>query len=151
MRRDGVAMKQGVFGQMRCYEANFERLMWLIPDLHDMEGPVRSAGSDTMELQLDILERGKYTATIALTHHFHTPGGLVSDPYMRIRLYTDAMVAEVLSYQGHERLQLFQPYPILSSANLREKYQINRFLGEWLDYCIARGHRFTGASRCAKA
>ncbi|MDX1253098.1 MAG: DUF1249 domain-containing protein [Gammaproteobacteria bacterium] len=151
MRSDSVAMKQGVLDQMRCYEANFERLVWLIPALQDMEGSARSLGIDAMELRLEILERGKYTATIALTHHFHRPGSLVSDPYMRIRLYTDARVAEVLSYQGHARPQLFQPYPILNMANLREKHRINRFLGEWLDYCIARGHRFADTSRCAKA
>ncbi|MFZ5594515.1 MAG: DUF1249 domain-containing protein [Pseudomonadota bacterium] len=144
-------MKQGVLSQMRCYEANFERLMWLIPGFQDMEGPVWSVGIDALELQLDILERGKYTATIALTHHFYHPGIIVSDPYMKIRLYTDARVAEVLSYQGHARLQLFQPYPVLNMANLQEKYRINRFLGEWLDYCIARGHRFADTSRCAKA
>lgn len=151
MGSDSVAMKQGVLDQMVCHEANFERLTWLIPGLQDMEGPVRSVGIDALELQLDILERGKYTTTIALTHHFHSPGGLVSDPYMRIRLYTDARVAEVLSYQGHARLQLFHPYPILNMANLQEKQRVNRFLGEWLDYCIARGHRFIGVSRCAKA
>ncbi|MBI2779765.1 MAG: DUF1249 domain-containing protein [Gammaproteobacteria bacterium] len=135
---------------MSCYEANFERLMWLIPGIQNMEGLALSEGRDLMDLQLEVVERCRYTLTIALTHYFRSDGVLVSDPYMKIRIYLDARVAEVLSYQNH-RFQFLHPSPILNELNLCEKRQINKFLGEWLDYCISQGHGFLSEVRCTKA
>jgi uncharacterized protein YqiB (DUF1249 family) len=135
---------------MNCYEANFERLTWLIPGIQSMEGMALSEGRDLMDLQLEVVERCRYTLTIALTHYFRSDGALVSDPYMKIRIYLDARVAEVLSYQNH-RFQLLHPSPILNELNLCEKRQINKFLGEWLDYCISQGHSFLSEVRCTKA
>ncbi|MEQ6340563.1 MAG: DUF1249 domain-containing protein [Gammaproteobacteria bacterium] len=135
---------------MSCYEANFERLTWLIPGLQSMEGLALSEGRDLMDLQLEVVERCRYTLTVALTHYFRSDGALVSDPYMKIRIYLDARVAEVLSYQNH-RFQFLHPSPILSELNLCEKRQINKFLGEWLDYCISQGHSFHSEVRCTRA
>lgn len=143
-------MKYSMVMQMSCYEANFERLMWLIPGIQNMEGLALSEGSDLMDLQLEVVERCRYTLTIALTHYFRSDGVLVSDPYMKIRIYLDARVAEVLSYQNH-RFQFLHPSPILNELNLCEKRQINKFLGEWLDYCISQGHGFLSEVRCTKA
>lgn len=143
-------MKYSMVMQMSCYEANFERLMWLIPGIQGMEGLALSEGRDLMDLQLEVVERCRYTLTIALTHYFRSDGILVSDPYMKIRIYLDARVAEVLSYQNH-RFQLRHPSPILNELNLCEKRQINKFLGEWLDYCISQGHSFLPEARCTKA
>lgn len=141
-RRDPRTMKYDVSQQADYYETNFERLAWLVPRLASAHGVLLSHGTDGMSLQLTIVERSKYTTTIALTHHLRSKDAIVTDPFMKIRIYHDARVAEVLSYQCQSQLQIFHPDATLNIPNLREKCRINRFLGEWLDYCIAYGYRF---------
>ncbi len=141
-------MKYDVRQQTSDYEANFERLAWLVPELGTAAGTLQSHGNDGLTLQLDILEHSKYTTTLALTHHLRMNNirylrlnsAMIVDPFMKIRVYHDARVAEVLSYQCHSPLQIFHPDATLNVHNLREKCRINRFLSEWLDYCIAHGY-----------
>lgn len=154
-------MKYGVSQQASYYEANFERLAWLVPGLglvpELIRGTLLSHGADGMTLQLSILEHSKYTTTVALTHHLRMDAPhhlrlnstMIVDPFMKIRVYHDAKVAEVLSYQCHSQFQIFHPDATLNVQNLREKCRINRFLSEWLDYCIARGYRFAHQSHCS--
>ena len=144
-------MKYDVSQQAGYYEANFERLAWLAPTLASAHGGLLSHGADGMSLQLTILEHSKYTTTIALTHHLRMDDTMIRDPFMKIRIYHDARVAEVLSYQCQSQLQIFHPDATLNVPNLREKCRINRFLGEWLDYCIMYGYRFTPQSHCSSA
>lgn len=142
-------MKYDVSQQAGYYEANFERLVWLVPALGSAHGTLLSHGTDGMSLRLVVLEHSKYTATIALTHHLRMQGAIIVDPFMKIRVYHDARVAEVLSYQSHSQLQIFHPDATLDVQNLREKCRINRFLSEWLDYCIAHGYRFARQAHCS--
>ena len=150
-------MKYDVSQQAGYYEANFEQLAWLVPELGSAQGTLLSHGADGMTLQLSILEHSKYTTTIALTHHLHMDSAphlrlhsvMIVDPFMKIRVYHDARVAEVLSYQCHTQLQIFHPDATLNVQNLREKCRNNRFLSEWLDYCIARGYKFASQSYCS--
>ncbi len=154
-------MKYDVSQQAGYYEANFARLAWLVPALglapESIRGTLLSHGADGMTLQLSILEQCKYTTTVALTHHLHMDAPrhlrlnstMIVDPFMKIRVYHDARVAEVLSYQCHSQFQIFHPDATLNVQNLREKCRINRFLSEWLDYCIAHGYRFAHQSHCS--
>lgn len=148
-------MKCDVSQQAGYYEANFERLAWLVPTLasapDSIRGVLLSHGVDGMSLQLTILEHSKYTTTIALTHHLRMDDAMITDPFMKIRIYHDARVAEVLSYQCQSQLQIFHPDATLNVPNLREKCRINRFLSEWLDYCIAYGYRFAQQPHCSSA
>lgn len=148
-------MKYDVSQQASYYEANFERLVWLVPALASAPDSIRgillSHGADGMSLQLTMLEHSKYTTTIALTHHLRMDDAMVTDPFMKIRIYHDARVAEVLSYQCQSPLQIFHPDATLNLPNLREKCRINRFLSEWLDYCIAHGYRFAQQPHCSSA
>ena len=148
-------MKYDVSQQAGYYEANFERLAWLAPTLVSAPDAIRgvllSHGADGMRLQLAILEHSKYTTTIALTHYLHMDDAMVTDPFMKIRIYHDARVAEVLSYQCQSQLQIFHPDATLNVSNLREKCRINQFLSEWLDYCIAHGYRFAQQPHCSSA
>ena len=144
-------MKYDVSQQAGYSEANFERLAWLAPMLASAHGILLSHGVDGMSLQLTILEHSKYTTTIALTHHLRMGDTMIRDPFMKIRIYHDARVAEVLSYQCQSQLQIFHPDATLNVPNLREKCRINRFLSEWLEYCIMYGYRFTPQSHCSSA
>ncbi|HKJ23109.1 MAG TPA: DUF1249 domain-containing protein [Gammaproteobacteria bacterium] len=127
---------------MWVFEANYDRLLTLVPRLDELNGLVTASVNGLMDLHLEVLDRSRYTTTISLTHYLDHQGKLIPNPYMRIRLYHDAKVAEVLAYQNQSRFKHEYPYPNPKMHQRHEKRQLNLFLAEWLTYCIARGYRF---------
>lgn len=90
---------------------------------------------------LRITERSPYTTTLELSR---TATGESSNwlalPTLTLRMYHDAKLAEVLAWEGHKRLRPRYEYPNQSMYQSDEKYQLNRFLGEWLTLCLEHGH-----------
>lgn len=127
---------------MWVFEANYDRLMELIPRLDAVHGVARSGTERRLELHLRVLDRSRYTTTISLTHYLRVDGGLIPDPHMHIRLYHDAKVAEVIACQHHSRFNYDYSYPNPNMHQRHEKRRVNEFLAEWLTYCIAKGYRF---------
>lgn len=127
---------------MWVFEANYDRLLMLIPRLGDLHDPIKASVEGLTDLHLEIIDRSRYTTTIKLTQYLNYNGRLLPNPHMRIRLYHDAKVAEVLAYQNQTRFKHEYPYPNPKMHQRHEKRQLNLFLGEWLTYCIARGYRF---------
>lgn len=117
--------------------------MRLIPDLRSVTGKMVSRGGDIPGVCLDILEHCKYTTTLSLTHHLNIGGKIVPDLEMKIRVYHDAKVAEVIGYQHESRFASYYPYPNPRMRHHFEKRQINLFFSEWLKYCSLRGVSFT--------
>ena len=56
-----------------------------------------------------------------------------------VRMYHDAMVAEVLSGLNQGMLPPVYPYPNSQMKQPDEKIQLNRFLSEWLNFCLEFG------------
>jgi len=52
---------------------------------------------------------------------------------MKVRIYHDAQLAEVISYQGHSRILSKYPYPNQKMFHRDEKRQANYLLNDWLD------------------
>src|SRR3569833_4743760 len=99
-----------------------------------LEGLARAAGSAASpaegmpRLELTVVERSAYTATETLSQSLGEQPHLVRALHMKIRIYLDAQVAEVLAYQQAAQFQacyryhnpnMFQPY---------EKRRVNQFL-----------------------
>jgi len=129
---------------MDIFESNFIRLRKLIPDLDILDCAVSSRPL-SVDLRLTVLERGPYTTTIALTYNFAEGNDLVAEPDLIIRIYHDARLAEVMSYQrrGYQ-LENDTPWtPAAQGFVLERKWRINRFLQKWLGYCLHQGHCFS--------
>lgn len=56
-----------------------------------------------------------------------------------VRMYHDAKVAEVLSGLNQGMLPPVYPYPNSQMKQPDEKIQLNRFLSEWLNFCLEFG------------
>lgn len=97
------------------------------------EGAVKIAG-----LAVELVECHKYTTIIRLTQPLPIIHPLAPHPEMVVRIYHDARVAEVLSYQHHRRFLPRYDYPNPGMCQRREKRRVNEFLGEWLRFCLAR-------------
>jgi len=121
---------------MKIYEDNFRRLMLLMPELRAF-GKQCHGLRHQEGLHVDVLERHKYTTVISLVQNLPLKFLSTAMSSMVVRVYHDAEVAEVLSYQRHYRFKGKYNYPNPDMCQVREKQRVNEFLGEWLDFCMA--------------
>lgn len=120
---------------MWVYERNYAALMTLFAGLRGEHSRLVDA---TQELQMRVIERSRYTTEISLHHSFHNRIPTVPDQSMRVRVYHDAQLAEVVSYQGVSRLLPEYVSPNDEMLHRDEKRQANTLLHEWLSLFNAR-------------
>ena len=123
-------------------ERNYLRLLQLVPHLRRLGDAAYSYPDGGTGLALQVLERAPYTTVLLLSQVLMHGPAPIGGPRMQIRVYHDAKLAEVLSYQGRARFHPRYPYPNPEMMHPDEKQQLNEFLGEWLEHCLSRGHRF---------
>jgi uncharacterized protein YqiB (DUF1249 family) len=134
-------------GLMELYESNYIRLRNLVPDLAAMPSIAVSQVPGALDLHLRILERCRFTTTLGLTYCFQDEEGLVPAPDIRVRIYHDAQLGEVIAC-GRRRGPRHAQYNCLHHTySLTEKWRMNRFLQKWLGYCLRQGHRFVPEQR----
>ncbi len=129
--------------QMAECEANYVRLTKLTGDQAQSEFRFMIAQGLQQWLHLlRILERSRYTTTLELSRtSIALSSEWIAMPRLTLRMYHDAKLAEVLAWEGHKRLRPRYEYPNQSMYQSDEKFQLNRFLGEWLELCL--NHAFT--------
>lgn len=127
--------------QMAECEANYLRLCKLVAQNPGDEIRFMVARGQQQWLHLlKITERSPYTTTLELSRTVVGGGSeWLTMPKLTLRMYHDAKLAEVLAWEGHKRLRPRYDYPNQSMYQSDEKYQLNRFLGEWLSLCLEQG------------
>jgi uncharacterized protein YqiB (DUF1249 family) len=129
---------------MDLYENNFLRLKKLVPDLDSLEQHAYSRIEGCMGLHISVLERSRFTTTLRMTYHFTEDGCLHAEPDLRLRVYHDAGLVEVISGHLKHGRQKLDHLP--ADAKL-EKWKLNRFLYKWLGFCLHQGHHFRGQAK----
>jgi len=125
-------------GLMEEYENNYIKIRKLCGNFDNLHEYSFSCISNALDLHLHVIERTKYTITLNLTYRFMEHDNKPKDlPNMLIRVYFDAMQAEVL-HRETRRTSICEP----NTGRLRNKWNDNRFLYKWLCFCIAQGHAF---------
>ncbi|MBQ4772033.1 DUF1249 family protein [Pectobacterium versatile] len=122
---------------MRLCETNFMQLRRLLPK-NDEVGEIAVYHVNNAVYQLTILESTRYTSLVEITQTAPTVS-YWSLPMMSVRLYHDALVAEVCASQQIFRFKARYDYPNKKLHQRDEKHQINQFLADWLKYCLAYG------------
>jgi len=121
-------------------EVNFLRLEKLLPGFAAGQsgciGIHCAAGRDET-LELCVVERAPYTAELELRQHHPVWGA--RGMRLRLRVYLDARMAEVVGCTGVRRLLPRYPYPNRLGLARDEKWQLDRLVGEWLERCMAEG------------
>ena len=118
---------------MWVYEKNYAFLVRLLPFLLENDGVVRACAKNlNAKIEITILEQCRYTQTIQIKQVFthgspHLPG-----LSLKVRIYHDAQLAEVISYQGHSRMLPKYNYPNKKMFHRDEKRQVNYLLNDWL-------------------
>jgi uncharacterized protein YqiB (DUF1249 family) len=121
----------------------FRQLQLLIPDQVAHYDSFQSRVPGSPLLRMDILERHPYTHFLRLTYEFKKNEEKEIAPDAHIRLYNDARLAEVTSFnpaQGFTR----KAHPSYPSQQLFQLcWRQNQALDKWLSYLLHQGHSIT--------
>ena len=101
-----------------------------------------SRAPGALDLYLRVVERNKFTTTLNLTYYFTDNEGRFPAPDMRVRMYHDAQVGEVIACGRRRGARHAEYNRMINAYTLHEKWRMNRFLQKWLGYCLLQGHRF---------
>lgn len=133
-----------LIGLQAACEANYARLMCLLPDMRAQQGGRRIAVTQGEQmlgvLALDVLQDCPYTTTLRVRQERSLPWLPV--PELEVQVYHDARMAEVIGAEHARRFRSIYPYPNAAMHQPDEKAQLNVFLGEWLSHCLACGHEY---------
>lgn len=132
---------------MDLYERNYINIRRLLPVMPPQSASRVSQAPEGLDLHLRVIERRRYTSELILTYEFgRGHDAVIVEPNLRIRIYHDARLAEVMAAQ-------LRRYPAFSMTvsnpsrtdltPLMVRWRVNRFLFKWLTYCLRQGHRFT--------
>jgi len=129
-------------------EANYDRLLRLIPDLGGMAQSAVASADGKPSLHLAMLEHSPHTVTLELSHRFSLGQQPLLEPAVKIRVYLDARAAEVLSDRP-------RPGEAPGRELMDRKWTLNYFLSRWLEHCLASNYRFgiacPGRESCGEA
>ena len=125
---------------MAVYESNYLRLLRLLPELDRLDGCFRSRVAGDCDLHVEILERSRYTVTLALTYYFDTDDGRIADPDMTVRAYLDGKLAEAMCFCKRDRHAELRRLLRMHGPELDARWQRNIVLNKWLEYLTDQGH-----------
>jgi len=123
---------------MSLYETNYLRLVALAGEPARLAGQYRSIVPGDCELVLGVLGQGPYTLELAMSYLLPLPGGEAGAserlPDLRLRLYRDARLLEVLPLPGEQA--------DADARGLQRRWARNLLLNKWLEYLAGHAHRF---------
>lgn len=119
-------------------EANYIRLLKLMPSEQQNYSFSLSAGKQSITVTLNITEEHPYTTMLSVCQQ-GIQSQWLQPQSMEVRMYHDANMAEVLSYQQQEQIKGSYDYPNKQMRSPDEKMQLNLFLAQWLGHCLEHG------------
>jgi uncharacterized protein len=123
--------------------SNYEKIFRLIPELCAVDGNAIGLAANNTTLHLQIIEQAAYTLTIELSHCFSNKPEELLEPAVRIRIYLDAQLAEVLRDHARPAVNFAVKDIGLCRDILNYKWRLNFFLEKWLDHCLAKNYQFS--------
>lgn len=118
-------------------DSNYVRLLKLLPEV-DVENMQYEFGVHrALHYRIEIVECARYTTTLEMSQ-LNPEFPKYLKPSMRIRLYHDARMAEVVESQNIARFESSYHYPNKHMHQKNEKEMVNQFLSEWLSFCLAQ-------------
>lgn len=128
-------------GYMADCDANYLRLIKLFPEYQSVSSRTFTlAGCVDRVLEVTVLEHTPYTSLLMLRQRDRCQIEWLQLPALRVRLYHDAKVAEVVSFEDCRRPYPRYAYPNSQMHQQDEKAQWSRFLAELLAQSLAHGY-----------
>jgi len=123
--------------------SNYHKLLKLMPELLVLKEAALGVALNNTPLHITVIENTPYTMMIELNHCFTQSNDEHFEPAMKIRLYLDAQLAEVMSDQAHSSIAVAFKDKGLSKDIMNYKWQLNYFLQKWLDHCLKKDYHFS--------
>ena len=123
--------------------SNYHKLLKLMPELLVLKEAALGVALNNTPLHITVIENTPYTMMIELNHCFTQSNDEHFEPAMKIRLYLDAQLAEVMSDQAHSSIAVAFKDKGLSKDIMNYKWQLNYFLQKWLDHCLKKDYQFS--------
>ncbi len=124
-------------------DANYIRLRKLFPDMDAEDGKrfgIRTRTEEGATVVIRIRERCPFTTMVSVDVTAEEDRPLIRWPNLELRVYHDVNSAEVVSFERHRNFRYRYSLPNEHMFQPDEKSQINRYLGELLNYCIEHGY-----------
>ncbi len=116
-------------------EVNYGRLLRLLPDCDTEALSYQFKINAALHYTIKIIECSRYTSTIEMSQKTQSRYEFLR-PIVKVRLYHDAQMAEVISAQNIGSLKPSYQYPNIKMYQKNEKEMVNLFLAEWLQFCL---------------
>ena len=126
--------------------SNYQKLFKLIPELLALKEAAVGVALNNIPLHITVIENTPYTMMIELNHCFSHNKDEYFEPSVKIRLYLDAQLAEVMSDQARSPIALAFKDKSLSLDIMNYKWRLNYFLQKWLDHCLKKGYQFSAST-----
>lgn len=123
-------------------ETNYRKILCLIPDIKNIDRLAQGISNGKPKLHLQVIEQTSYTKTIQLSHFFECQSGIFLEPDVKIRLYFDVQIAEVL--RDYKRIEVADAINDIGKSKeiMEYKWKLNFFLEKWLDHCLQKKYIF---------
>ena len=131
-------------------DANYLRLIKLFPEYQSASSRSFALSGQAKLVTATVIERTPYTTLLELkqTELEQTDGGgggflgasWLELPALKVRLYHDAKVAEIVDCMGHRSPDPRFDYPNPNMYQQDEKAQWNCFLADLLAHCLQHGY-----------
>lgn len=121
-------------------EMNYHLCMALLPGCRTGRDEWNFAlhAEQPLTVRVRLIDDAPYTTTVEIVQHPDL-GRFLQAPKLRLRLYHDAGMAEVVAWDRHRHWLPVYRYPNEHMYHPDEKLALNRFLGEWLMHCRKLG------------
>ena len=134
------------------HQSNYVKIMRVIPFIRAMHCDAQIwARTPAHQVEINILEVTPYTTSFSFSINYAGQQKWLPQVFITVRCYHDARVAEVVNFQQHKQFQARYSYPNPKMYQRNEKQQINRFLGEWMTYCLKTSCAFLSSEMPLKA
>ncbi|MCF6235210.1 MAG: DUF1249 domain-containing protein [Gammaproteobacteria bacterium] len=140
MRLDDRVRVRRFYSWARVYEINHRLLLKLIPELKELPDEIFLLDGGSCTVAVSVVERCKFTTSITLSHDLKSHDLFVINPSVKIRIYHDARLAEVVACQQDSKFFAVYPFILAKVPFQNEKRDVNLFLREWLNHCLAQGY-----------
>ncbi len=136
-------------GHHALCELNYHRIQQILFDLRSgrekwsfcvtLNG---SGVNSNIEVEFNIIDAAPYTTTIEILQNHPDIASIdfMQQPKMVIRLYHDASMAEIVSWNKHRCWLPKYHYPNRHMYHPDEKLALNQFFGDWLVFCLKHGY-----------
>ncbi len=127
-----------ISGHHALCEVNYHQLMSLLPGMRDGADTWSfSVGAPQSEFDVLVqtLESAPYTTTLSVEQQH----AQIDTPKIVVRIYHDVAMAEIVSWNQHRHWLPEYSYPNAQMYHRDEKFALNQFLGDWLNFCKQHG------------